>query len=214
MQGKRYTHVLWDFNGTVYDDVEACRRAVNGMLTSRGLPALSPEGYREVFDFPVKAYYAKAGFDFSVEPFEVLAPIWVAAYEVESRTCAVFPEVRETMARLRTKGIRQEILSATEQEMLGRQLYELNLLGEIDAYWGTGSIHASGKADLARAWRQANPDAIVLFIGDTTHDAAVAAAIGADCLLFDGGHMSRPRLEATGCPVISDWDAVDDLITW
>ena len=64
MKWKQYTHVLWDFNGTVYDDMEACLRSVNEMLSERGLPVLSAEAYREVFDFPVKDYYAKIGFDF------------------------------------------------------------------------------------------------------------------------------------------------------
>lgn len=205
MNWKHYTHVLWDFNGTVFDDVEACLRSVNGMLAVRGLPTLTVENYREVFDFPVKDYYARVGFDFDREPFDVLAPIWVEAYNCESRKCGVFPGIPEAMTRLRQMGLRQEILSATEETMLGRQLRELGLDRMLDGYSGMSTIHAAGKESLARAWREANPEARVLFIGDTTHDAHVAAVMGADCALFDGGHMSRARLETCGVPIIRDF---------
>lgn len=208
MNWKKYTHILWDFNGTVYDDIDACLRSVNGMLAQRGLPVLRIETYREVFDFPVKDYYAAIGFDFSREPFEVLAPIWVAAYERESANCGLFPGVREAMIQIREMGLRQEILSASEEVMLGRQLQQLGVDRLVDGYWGMGTIHAGGKEELGRAWRRANPDARVLLIGDTTHDARVASVIGADCILFEGGHMSRRRLLSCGVPTFRsffDW---------
>lgn len=204
----KYTHVLWDFNGTVYDDMEACLRSVNGMLAERGLPLLTAEAYREVFDFPVKDYYARIGFDFSREPFEVLAPLWVAAYERESVESGLFPGVWDAMTRIRSMGICQEILSATEETMLAGQLRALGLDRILDGYQGMGTIHAGGKEALAQSWRRMHPDASVLFIGDTTHDAQVAKAMGADCVLFEGGHMSRRRLEACGVEIISSFDAL------
>ena len=206
MDLKQYTHLLWDFNGTVFDDVEACRAAVNKMLGERGLKLLSIEDYREVFDFPVKDYYARVGFDFDKEPFEVLAPIWVAEYNRQSLASTVYSGVSEAMARVRSLGLRQEILSATEAEMLGGQIRSLGLEHEIDGWNGMDTIHASGKESLALAWRAAHPDARVLFLGDTTHDAHVAAVMGADCVLFDRGHMSRARLSACGVPIIHDFD--------
>ena len=33
----KITHIIWDFNGTVLDDVEMAVAAVNDMLDSRGL---------------------------------------------------------------------------------------------------------------------------------------------------------------------------------
>lgn len=201
----QYTHLLWDFNGTVFDDVEACRQSVNHMLGERDLPLLSLEDYREVFDFPVSAYYARVGFNFSREPFEVLAPIWVAEYHIRSRESVVFADVREAMSRIRAMGIRQEILSATEAAMLEGQIRALGLDRDVDGWNGMETIHAAGKESLALAWRAAHPEARVLFVGDTTHDAHVAAMMGADCVLFDRGHMSRARLSACGLPIIHDF---------
>lgn len=39
-------------------------------------------------------------------------------------------------------------------------------------------------------------------IGDTVHDAEVAAAMGVQCVLYSGGHQPPARLAAAGCPVI------------
>ena len=65
------TRILWDWNGTLLDDTEISRGVLNGLLSRRGLPTVSLERYREIFTFPIIDYYRKAGFDFSVEPYEV-----------------------------------------------------------------------------------------------------------------------------------------------
>ena len=47
-----------------------------------------------------------------------------------------------------------------------------------------------------------DPAACVM-VGDTQHDAEVAAALGTRCVLYTGGHQSRKRLEAV-CPHVID----------
>lgn len=37
-----YSHVLWDFNGTILDDVSIGMESINVLLRSRGLRPLSP----------------------------------------------------------------------------------------------------------------------------------------------------------------------------
>ena len=97
--------------------------------------------------------------------------------------------------------------------MLEGQIRELGLDRFLDGWNGMSSIHASGKESLALAWREAHPDARVLFVGDTTHDAHVASLMGADCLLFDGGHMSRARLAACGVPIIHTFGELYDTLS-
>ena len=63
--------ILWDWNGTLLDDVEVALAAMNEMLARRGLPLLQGrEPYRDIFTFPVRVYYTAAGLDLSAEPFE------------------------------------------------------------------------------------------------------------------------------------------------
>ena len=70
--------VIWDWNGTLLDDVALCARLIDTLLTRHGYaPVGSLEKYRQVFRFPVRAYYEDVGFDFSRHPFDELAAnIW------------------------------------------------------------------------------------------------------------------------------------------
>lgn len=212
MTKKKYTHVLWDYNGTIIDDIGISIDSVNVLLAERGLPVINRAEYRAVFDFPVSEYYEKLGFDFSKEPYSVIAPIWIAEYNRRWPTPRVYPGVREVMGELKHRGLRQEILSACELEMLTRQIEILDIGKYLDDWQGLDNIHAASKEDLARGWRQQNPDAVALMIGDTTHDAHVARVMGTDCLLFDGGHMTRERLLTCDVPVISRFEEVLDFV--
>lgn len=201
---KAYTHVVWDFNGTILDDVALCIRSVNQMLERRQLSAIpDADRYRELFRFPVIEYYRALGFDFAREDYyRVLAPEWVASYLAGENQCDPMPGALETLRDIRAAGIPQVLISATESAQLKRQLERLGISWYFHEILGIDNIHANGKADIVHAWGAAHPDACPLFVGDTEHDAEVAAAIGADCVLYTGGHQSKARLSLLGCPLI------------
>jgi phosphoglycolate phosphatase len=209
---KRYTHVIWDFNGTLYNDVEACIQSANRLLRAHGLsPIASVEAYREIFGFPIDAYYRRLGFDFEKEDYDtVLAPEWVAMYLAGEASCATVEGAVETVRRVKTMGIPQILLSATKIEMLTAQLERLGILEEFDEVIGLDNIHARSKKAQALDWKQRHPDARPLFIGDTEHDAQVADAVGGDCVLFVGGHQSASRLAACGKPLIERIGEITD----
>ena len=184
-----YTHCIWDFNGTVLDDIDAGVGAVNALLAQRGLPVLeNREAYRRVFGFPVRAY-------------EVVAPLWVAEYQKRVGNSGLFDDVRETIERFRERGIHQILLSATERSMLRGQTDNLGISTCFDEILGLDTIHAHSKCELAAQWRRENPQAKAFFLGDTDHDAESATAAGADCFLIVGGHQTLEKLKATGTPV-------------
>ncbi|MBE6619701.1 MAG: HAD family hydrolase [Ruminococcaceae bacterium] len=199
----KYTHLFWDFNGTIFSDMQAGIDAVNRMLGDRGLPIIADmEAYREIFDFPIKEYYRKLGFDFDKEPYEVLAPIWVELYLENCCSAGIVDGVDTVVKAVAKTETKQVILSACEKNMLCDQLAELGVIEYFDEIIGLDDIHAAGKLHLAREWRDKNPEAKILFVGDTTHDAETAEVLGADCLLFTGGHQSKERLLTTGCETI------------
>lgn len=205
----KYTHIIWDFNGTLFDDIEAGISSVNTMLDERGLAKLSGvEEYRKVFKFPIIEYYRDLGFDFDKEPYEKLAPIWVDLYNANSKYSTLQSGAVESLERCRMLGLSQVLLSATERNMLIGQIKALNIYGYFDEIMGLDDIHAYSKRELAIQWWERNSDAIPLFIGDTEHDADVARAIGADCVLVSNGHQSSERLLKLGCDVFDDLPAV------
>lgn len=199
-----HTHLIWDFNGTILDDVQLGIDCVNRMLAPRGLPTLpSVEAYHAVFGFPIDEYYRRLGFDFEKEDYDtVLAPEWVAHYLAGEPACGMNPGVVETISAVEALGVPQLVLSASRREQLLGQLSRLGITHRFEEVLGLDNIHARSKRHLALAWQEAHPHANPLFVGDTTHDAEVAAALGADCVLYAGGHQSAALLATTGCPVI------------
>ena len=195
---------VWDFNGTMLDDVEAGIQAVNVLLKERGLPTVpSREAYLAVFGFPIRDYYVRLGFDFEKEPYEVVAPLWVEQYLIWVKKAKLFDDVRWAIERLSACGVRQIVLSATERKMLVSQLADLGLSACFEEVLGLDNIHAASKLALAEEWRARNSHARVLFVGDTDHDVETANAMGAECALVARGHQSAERLAALGVPVFS-----------
>ena len=205
-----YEHIIWDFNGTILDDVDTGIISVNKLLSDRGLPTVKDKAaYREVFGFPIIDYYRRLGFDFSAEPYEVIAPLWVEQYMINVRNAHIFEDVDMAISFFKGQGIPQTLLSATEREMLCGQLCQLGLTDAFCEVLGREDIHAASKEGLARKWREAHRGERVLMIGDTDHDLQVARAIGADCALISRGHQSKEYLQGLGTCV---YDNLTELI--
>ena len=68
-----YEHIIWDWNGTIMDDLEFCVGLINDILLSENKPKLSNEEYQSIFTFPVIEYYKLAGLDTSEENFKFFA---------------------------------------------------------------------------------------------------------------------------------------------
>ena len=209
---KRYTHLIWDFNGTLLDDVQACIKSANSLLAAHGLPLLqSEEQYRSLFGFPIVDYYRRLGFDFEKLPYADLAVEWVAYYLEHSKDARLYPDVIGALETARDLGFSQLILSATELGMLERQVVSLGIRPYFNELLGLENIQAHSKEAIGLAWHRNHPDAHVLYIGDTDHDAQVAAAMGADCILLSCGHQSRTALEA--CPALFIADSLSEVFT-
>ena len=202
---KAYTHLVWDFNGTILDDIQHGIDCVNTMLRKRNMKTLdSVETYRAVMRFPVIDYYRDLGFDMATEDYyDVLAPEWVALYLAGEKNCPMMPGVLTVLEAAKDRNISQVLISATKTDQLMNQLQRLEILQYFDEIMGLDNFYAASKTQLAEAWRKAHPEAVVLSVGDTDHDAALAKAIGGDSLLYLGGHQSKDRLISCGVPMIS-----------
>ncbi len=209
----KYTHIAWDFNGTLLDDVSVGVQTMNTLLSKRKLSLLrGQEEYRDIFCFPIIEYYRRLGFDFETESFDILAVEWMAEYLKRAEGAQLFSGVRSVLQKIGSAGAQQIILSASEKNTLIRQLRQL----EIDMYFsdilGLGDIYANSKLDIAQTWANKSKDRQVLLIGDTVHDCEVASAVGFDCILIAQGHQSKLVLEKCEIPVLSDISEVFDYI--
>ena len=195
--------IIWDFNGTIVDDLDLVVRSVNVQLAKRGLPALTLETYREVFGFPVEAYYRRIGLDLEVQSMADLSAEFFDLYVPGLMECLLHTGVLDALKRFRESGMRQFVLSAMEEQLLLRTIDHLGIADFFDAVYGLAHLEADSK--LSRG-RQLLADCQIhhkttLLIGDTDHDAEVADGLGLSAVLVAQGHQNEERLRATGCAV-------------
>ena len=206
--------LIWDWNGTILDDALVCMTIANTMLSERGIPTLPDmDAYRAVFGFPIKSYYEKMGYRFGPEdePYEQVADEFIVWYDRLYGTAVLRPGVVDLLDRLKGEGYRQVLLSATRLDQLLEQVAAFGDVGDrFEQKLGMTDHYAFSKAALAKAFieSQGIPRERTLFIGDTDHDFEVSSAIGCPCVLLEGGHQSRARLQQTGVPVLRDLDAL------
>jgi len=203
---KKNHTVIWDWNGTLLDDFELSLHVINVLLAERNLPLIDSSRYREVFSFPVKDYYAKIGFDFSREPFEIPAREFIDMYNRDVVKCNLHTGVIAVLERIRSAGKQQVILSAMEQVILEQTLGSHQISHYFDKISGLDNHYADSKIENGKLLIEKlklNPDETCL-IGDTTHDSEVAKELGCSCILVANGHQSEDRLKQTGYPVLDD----------
>ncbi len=203
---KTYSHVIWDWNGTLLDDVCRCIEVVNYMLAKRSLkPLAGIEEYHDAFCFPVINYYKNVGFDLEKEPFEELAKEFISLYHSpKGGSCKLHRNAEEVLKTLQNLQVTQAVLSASEKYNLITQIGEFNIAGYFDETLGLSDIYAKSKVAIGQDYLARKRAASVLLIGDTLHDFEVAAALGADCLLIASGHQSKAVLLHCGVPVLDD----------
>lgn len=195
-----YRIILWDWNGTLLDDGAYGLNVINGMLGERGLRQPDSDEHRRIFDFPVRTYYERLGFDFNAEPFEVISEGFVRRFLDNVHSCPLHPDAHLALGIARALGLGQVILSASHEEHLQMLIEHHQLGGYFDELLAIRSIHAPGKTARGLQWLAAQtvPPAQMLLIGDTVHDSEVAAAMGIDCWLVEIGHHAPERLHSTG----------------
>jgi phosphoglycolate phosphatase len=177
---------------------------MNGMLKERGLPLRTVDEYRELFDFPVKDYYVKLGFDFDQEPFDVVGLEFIRRYNKRHYETSLHPEARDVLSALDSRGLTQNILSAREQKELISEITALGIFDVFECIRGLDDHYAHGKTDvgLIMVKDMGVDKRNILFVGDTRHDAEVASELGIDCILVPNGHHSEHRLKQLGQPMI------------
>ena len=207
--------IFWDWNGTLLDDLDVCLNCLNTLLRDFGYPQqYDLDTYREIFCFPIEEYYIRAGFDFSKDPFPVLAEHYMQLYLPRAAHCGLVPGAKEALDAFCALEIPQVVLSASSLDNLQLQVSQRGVGKYFSRLLGLTDIYAASKVALGVEFlRQSHIDpSRALMLGDSVHDAEVAAAMGVRCILIAAGHQPRHVLETTGCPVVDRADQVPALL--
>ncbi len=207
--------IIWDFNGTLLNDMQVCIDCMNILLEDRGLNTMDLEKYRDIFTFPVRDYYQALGFNFELEPFEVPAHQFIDLYRRRLITAPLHSESDIMLKYFSAKGFRQIILSAMEQNLLEEALEAKGIKHYFTAIAGIRDHLADGKLEMAieilRHHDLSREEYIM--VGDTLHDLEVATGLGIDIVLVAQGHQSFERLSGLGCTVVKNLEELKTIIS-
>lgn len=195
---KTKKHIIWDWNGTILNDIQYAVKTISGLLQEHQLSPISIEKYRELFCFPIKSYYDKLGFTYEKVSFEQLCHQFVERFMTNISSCSPFAEVLTVIKHLHQHGHTQSVLSATDQENLNIMISHYELGQYFNNVYGLSDKLAASKIERGKElMKVSNIDPKqTIMIGDTLHDLEVGQGLGIDVALITHGHQSTDRLKA------------------
>ncbi len=188
-------HVIWDWNGTLLNDLDHAVLTVNRLLSEENLPITTIENYKKEFGFPVVDYYRRMGFDTQPAKFKELCERFNDYFYAGLKDCGLWPGARETLQYVKALGKTQSLLSATEHSTLQASVKFFAVEDLFHHIFGIADKLAESKVarghDLMK--KAGVPPAETVLIGDTNHDHEVADALGIDIILVEHGHQCATR---------------------
>ncbi len=196
MEQNKYANIIWDWNGTLLNDVQLCVNIVNKLLDNHKDTQLDLESYKNVFGFPIRSYYQKIGVDFTKESFESLTVKFITAYESQVKNCQLQDNAAQVLGFYQTKGLGQYILTAAHKESVLSLLDHYAISPYFKQVEGLDNHKAESKIKRGVQLMQNNniQKEKTVLIGDTIHDFEVSKELGIDCVLIARGHQSKKRL--------------------
>lgn len=204
--GKHTTHIVWDWNGTLFHDVDAVIAATNAAFAEIGLEPITLQRYRELYCVPVPKFYERLMGRMPTDAeWLVMDGAFQRHYATHRVDCALAEGAAGLLEDWVAGGGSQSILSLFGHDELiplvrgfGIEAHFLRVEGRTGPSGGSKSAHMV--RHLA-ALEEVDPGRTVV-IGDAVDDAVAAQAAGARAVLYTGGSHSRRSLQAAGVPVV------------
>ncbi|MGW6917941.1 HAD family hydrolase [Kitasatospora sp. NPDC054939] len=201
------THIVWDWNGTLFHDMEAVLGASNAAFATVGIGPMSMQEYREQYEIPIPRFYRRLlGRMPTDAEWSLLDDAFHDRYRELSAACGLTDGVRDLLRAWQDAGYSQSLLSMYEHERLVPIVDAFGLTPHFLRVDGRSGPSGGQKAShllrhLEALGEEVDPARTVL-IGDAADDALAALAAGAHAVLYTGGSHTREKLEPVGVPVV------------
>ncbi len=188
-----YSAIIWDWNGTIFDDLDLCYRIYSRLAIIFDFDELSIQEYRRLYRFPLDQFFYDRGFRGDINR---LALEYRKIYTKGVNKCRIHPGARKLLREFTARGIPQHVVSAHNHNDLQYMIERYKLRRHFSSVNGLSGIEGGSKQKLAVSVleRENLPGSSVLFIGDTDHDYDVALSVSAESWLVAEGHSAIERL--------------------
>ena len=201
-------HIVWDWNGTLFHDIDAVIGATNAAFAELGLEPITLERYRELYCVPVPKFYerlmGRLPTDAEWEVMDETFHRHYSEHRVRLRARRGRAGAARGVAGGRAAASRSSACTGTRtwSRWCGRFGIEPHFL-RVDGRTGPsgGSKAEHMVRHLGRAGAGVDPRA---YGGDRGRGRRRAGRrhVGARAVLYTGGSHSRASLEAAGVPVV------------
>ena len=197
-------HIVWDWNGTLLDDLRVVIEAANVSIGRFGVGPIDENAYRDHFTRPVRDFYDSLfGRPVTDGEWEELNNRFHDEYFSRVETASLTVDTLDALTAVEAYGWGQSLLSMSPQEWLEQIVLARGVSHRfvlVDGLRGpTGGLKAQHMAEHIDAL-EVEPEMTVV-VGDTPDDAVAARHVGARVVLYDGGSHHLPHLEIMGAPV-------------
>jgi phosphoglycolate phosphatase-like HAD superfamily hydrolase len=193
-------HLVWDWNGTLLNDLDVVVAATNAAFLKAGGQAITADHHRRRFRRPIIEFYSESlGRELLETEFLELDDVFHRSYLDSLPGVTLTADAHEAIASwpgtqsLLSMWFHHELVPAVTR--FGLEFLRVDGLRD--------PLNGTYKADHLRNHLAelgiAGQDAIL--IGDSVDDADAAAAVGARCVLYSGGFTHEENLGACGVPV-------------
>jgi len=185
----KYRSFLWDWSGTLVDDLPPTLFATNSVLQKFGVASMEREEFRRRFRLPYPEFYDEV---LPGIPIEDLEETFRSSFGLSPKGVTVLPHAREMLDWCREREIRCFILSSMDQEIFDKQLREFELGGHFETIYA-GVIDKRER--IGEILDKHNLDrSTTAFVGDMVHDLATAKHGGVDSVAVATGYDPVDRL--------------------
>ncbi|MFD8566368.1 HAD family hydrolase [Streptomyces sp. NPDC057694] len=202
-------HIVWDWNGTLFHDIDAVIHATNAAFGELGLAPITLEKYRALYCVPVPKFYERLMGRLPTEAeWLVMDEVFHRHYARHSVDCRLADGVEPLLAGWQEAGRSQSILSMYGHEELVPLVRQFGIAerfvrvdGRVGPSGGSKAEHMVRHLGALEKVAGIAPEQVVV-IGDAADDAVAALAAGARAVLYTGGSHGRASLEGVGAPVV------------
>lgn len=164
-----FNNIIFDWSGTLVDDLGPVLEATNAVLGRYGVPALDREGFRRRFRLPYRDFYAEV---LPGVPLEELEAHFRVAFAAAATPVTVLPHARDKLEWCAAAGIRAFVLTSMDAAAFHEQLARFGFGRYFEATYAGVLDKREVIHEILRTHGLDRDDTV--FVGDMTHDIETA----------------------------------------
>ncbi len=192
-----FRNLIFDWSGTLVDDLGPVIEATNTVLGKYNLPPLDRESFRRRFRLPYHEFYTEM---LPHVPLDELEAHFRPAFDAAVTPVTILPHAREKLDWCAALGIRTFVLTSMDTAAFERQMDAFGLRGHFEATYSS----VLDKREVIHHILETHSldPAETAFVGDMTHDVETARHGGVSSIAVLTGY-NHPEILAAVRPDIT-----------